>query len=87
MQKCKKSQFYNGHNDFSLLCVCVLEEWGENVKVTIWKEERKGKEARCWWFTPVNLATWEAEIRRIMARSQPRQTVHLIPISKLTRGK
>jgi hypothetical protein len=27
--------------------------------------------ARCWWLTPVILATWEAEIRRIMAGSQP----------------
>jgi hypothetical protein len=30
----------------------------------------------CWWLTPVILATQEAEIRRIMVRSQPRQIVH-----------
>jgi hypothetical protein len=28
------------------------------------------------WFTPVILATQEAEIRRIMVPSQPRQIVH-----------
>jgi hypothetical protein len=31
------------------------------------------KEARRQWLTPVILATWEAEIRRIMVRGQPRQ--------------
>jgi hypothetical protein len=31
--------------------------------------------ARYWWLTPVILATQEAEIRRIMVRSQPRQIV------------
>jgi hypothetical protein len=34
------------------------------------------KAARHWWFTPVILATQEAEIRRITVLSQPRQTVH-----------
>jgi hypothetical protein len=27
--------------------------------------------ARCWWLTPVILATLEAEIRRIVVQSQP----------------
>jgi hypothetical protein len=31
--------------------------------------------ARCWWFTPLILATQKAEIRRIMVQNQPRQTV------------
>jgi hypothetical protein len=31
---------------------------------------------RCWWFTPVILATQETEIRRIPVQSQPRQIVH-----------
>jgi hypothetical protein len=37
--------------------------------------------ARCWWLTPVILATQEAEIRRIMAQSQLSQIVPS-PISK-----
>jgi hypothetical protein len=36
---------------------------------------------------PEILATWEAEIRRIVVQGQPRQKVHEIPISKITRGK
>jgi hypothetical protein len=32
--------------------------------------------ARCWWLSSVIPATQEAEIRRIVVRSQPRQTVH-----------
>jgi hypothetical protein len=37
------------------------------------------KEARRQWLTPVILATWEAEIRRIMVRGQPRQKVGKTP--------
>jgi hypothetical protein len=33
------------------------------------------KGARHWWLTPVILATKEAQIRRIIIRSQPRQIV------------
>jgi hypothetical protein len=43
-------------------------------------------QARCWWLTPVILATWEAEIRRIMVRSQPRHSSR-DPISKDTSQK
>jgi hypothetical protein len=38
---------------------------------------------RCWWLTPVILATQEAEIRRITVRSQPREIVPQDPISKI----
>jgi hypothetical protein len=38
-------------------------------------KKRKRKGARCWWLTPVILATQGAEIRRIEVRSQPRQIV------------
>jgi hypothetical protein len=31
--------------------------------------------ARCWWLTPVILATWEVEIRKIMLPGQSRQIV------------
>jgi hypothetical protein len=39
------------------------------AKDMIKKGERDGR----WWLTPVILATQEAEIRRIMVRSQPEQ--------------
>jgi hypothetical protein len=38
----------------------------------------KERIARLWWLTPVTLATQEAEIRRIVVPSQPRQIVHEI---------
>jgi hypothetical protein len=44
--------------------------------------DTRKKLARCWWLTPVILATQEAEIWRITVRSQPRQIVHLDLISK-----
>jgi hypothetical protein len=36
----------------------------------------KGRLAGHWWLAPIILATQEAEIRRIVAQSQPRQIVH-----------
>jgi hypothetical protein len=38
--------------------------------------------AGCWWLTPVILVTQEAEVRRIVVQSQPRQIVLRYPISK-----
>jgi hypothetical protein len=38
--------------------------------------------ARCWWLTPVILATQEAEIRRIVVQSQIGQIPLQDPISK-----
>jgi hypothetical protein len=40
-----------------------------------------------WWLTPVILATWEADIRRIMVQGHPKQIIHKNPISKITRAK
>jgi hypothetical protein len=40
-----------------------------------------------WWFTPVILATWEAEIERTVVWGQLRQIVCETPITKLTRTK
>jgi hypothetical protein len=33
------------------------------------------KKARCQWLTPVTLATQEAEIKKIMVQTQPKQIV------------
>jgi hypothetical protein len=42
----------------------------------------KNTSAGCQWLTPVILAIWEAEIRRIAVQSQPGQIVHEIPSPK-----
>jgi hypothetical protein len=42
--------------------------------------------ARCWWITPVILATQEAEIRTMVVQSQPREVV-LEPLSRKTLHK
>jgi hypothetical protein len=47
----------------------------------------KRKEARCQWFTPVILATQEAEIRRITVQRQPGEIVHETLISKKNHHK
>jgi hypothetical protein len=43
----------------------------KGLRPSVWSKET----ARCWWLTPVILATQEAEIRRIAVWSQPRQIV------------
>jgi hypothetical protein len=39
--------------------------------------------AECQWLSPIILATQEAEIRRMVVRSQPRQISSRDPISKI----
>jgi hypothetical protein len=48
----------------------------KGVSKTLLKVREK---AGRWWLRPVILATQEAEIRRIMVRSQPRQIIHRTP--------
>jgi hypothetical protein len=49
--------------------------------------EKNKWEAGCWWVTFVILATWKAEIRRIMVWDLPVETVHKTLISKITKAK
>jgi hypothetical protein len=42
---------------------------------------------KCQGFTPIILATWEAEIVRMEASDQPGQIVYKTPISKITKAK
>jgi hypothetical protein len=50
--------------------------WGKPSNV---KDRVKNKIlARCWWLTPVILATQETKIRRTVVRRQPREIVHKI---------
>jgi hypothetical protein len=48
---------------------------------------KKTNSAGRWWLTPVILVTQEAEIRRIMVRSQPGQIVLQDPTSKTPNTK
>jgi hypothetical protein len=49
--------------------------------------ERRAPAAGHPWLTPIILATWEAEIRRMKVQGQPRQKVLETPSSKITRAK
>jgi hypothetical protein len=49
--------------------------------MNIFKYQKMFIEAWHQWLTPVILATWEAEIGRIMVQGQPEQKVHKTPIS------
>jgi hypothetical protein len=44
------------------------------------------KLTRCWWSTPIILATWEAEIRKVI-QGQPGEIACESPISKITKAK
>jgi hypothetical protein len=61
---------------------CHNESLVYNEYILIKKLMGKKWIARCWWLTPVILATQEVEIRRIVVRSQPGQIVHKTPSRK-----
>jgi hypothetical protein len=42
----------------------------------------KAFEARCWWLTPIILATWEAEIGRTAVQGQLEEIVCKTPSPK-----
>jgi hypothetical protein len=53
------------------------------VKVNIQKSPIKlFRNAGCWWLTAVILATWEADIERLLVLGYPRQIVHKTPSPK-----
>jgi hypothetical protein len=43
------------------------------------KEVKQGSQARHWWLTPAILATWEAEMGKIVIPGQANQKVSKIP--------
>jgi hypothetical protein len=45
------------------------------MTITPPNHNRKEFSVRYWWLTPVILATWNAEIRRIKVQVQPREIV------------
>jgi hypothetical protein len=58
---------------------CVLNQDSQPVALNL---KKKKKTAGHWWFTPIILATQEAEIRRITVRNQPEKYSSRDPISK-----
>jgi hypothetical protein len=47
----------------------------KKISAYLYKHKKSSRQARHWWFTPVILATQEAEIRRIAVQRQPRHIV------------
>jgi hypothetical protein len=45
------------------------------IMITIYYNKNYVNADGCLWLTPVILASWEAEIRRMQVRSQPQQIV------------
>jgi hypothetical protein len=45
-------------------------------------EKKDNRAAWHWWLMPLILATWEADVRRIVIADQLRKIVHKTPSSK-----
>jgi hypothetical protein len=46
-----------------------------NILISFGIHQKKASKARCWWLTPIILATQEAKIRRVVFQSQHRLIV------------
>jgi hypothetical protein len=80
----------NNMNNFLALQWSTFSNYIPIVDLLSWKHRQKDTKlyvepslslrnkmsARYWWLTPIILTTQEAEIRRIMVQSQPRQIVY-----------
>jgi hypothetical protein len=53
----------------------VAQGVGPEFKPQYYKTKPKNFLSRCQWFMPIILATWEAEIGRIVVPGQPRQII------------
>jgi hypothetical protein len=67
------------------LSACFLNS--NPFKPQFHQTNRKAIQAGHWWLTPVNLATQEAEIRKMEVRSQPQANSSKHPIPKKTHHK
>jgi hypothetical protein len=77
--------FYNAYNylrNSDQILNYHLEHWFSNFLKIKPSSKTTLVRARRQWLTPVILATQEAEIRRIVVQSPPRQRVWQDPISK-----
>jgi hypothetical protein len=58
------------------------------LQVEVTNTHKNAQNAECRWLTPIILATQEAEIRRILVRSQPGQIVcEILPSKKKSSQK
>jgi hypothetical protein len=68
------------------MCEVVWLEYGLYAPKCTPTFIKKRQLAGCWWLTPVILATWEGEIRRMEVSDQSGKKVCETPISKIARA-